>query len=415
MKVLRWAPDYDAETESPLIPVWIGLEGLPIHLFDSSALYLIANLIGRPLRTDTATKNLSRPSVARLCVELDLSKEIPKAIWIHLVKLSFFQPIYYEDLPDFCSCCKQFGHTNCKEGVRSSRWTRRDTTKTNVNAQGISQPRASKPLQQDTKFEQQLTTDPKEAFSEVDMVINLDTHQATDPRVALPIVTPAPTDISTSPHVTALRQYPSDSMDGLKQVDEQPEAKDITNYFDFNTTKDTKDEHLVGSVTAQYEMENQTKEADLEHTQEQSIEESMDDKTAQNANYVENTINLDEFPVLTRHNMEEDVHNPNVEAVVHTPTEMEKDDTTGNGEADVHTPIKMEKDDTTVTLTLMAEDTTKENTTPNNSDVNPVNIGPILHSFEHEGQHYEIRSYMEEGQTSNHNDENLTAHDFQEV
>ncbi|VFR02797.1 unnamed protein product [Cuscuta campestris] len=272
--------------------------------------------------------------------------------------------------------------------------------------------RASKPLQQDTKFEQQLTTDPKEAFSDVDMVINLDTHQATDPRVALPIVTPAPTDISTSPHVTALRQYPSDSVDGLKQVDEQPEAKDITNCFDFNTTKDTKDEHLLGSVRAQYEMENQTKEADLEYTQEQSIEESMDGKTAQNANYVENTINLDEFPVLTRQNMEEDVHNPNVEAVVHTPTEMEKDDTTGNGEAVVHTPTEMEKDDT---LTLMAEDTTKENTTPNNSDVNPVNIGPILHSFEHEGQHYEIRSYMEEGQTSNHNDENLTAHDFQEV
>ncbi|VFQ82739.1 unnamed protein product [Cuscuta campestris] len=145
------------------------------------------------------------------------------------------------DLPDFCSCCKQFGHTNCKEGIRSSRWTRRDATKTNVNAQGISQTRASKPLQQDTKFEQQLTTDPKEAFSDVDMVINLDTHQATDPRVALPIVTPAQLDISTSPHVTGLRQYPSDFVDGLKQ----------------------------------------TKEADLEHTQEQSIEESMDAMAAQ--------------------------------------------------------------------------------------------------------------------------------------
>ncbi|VFQ76028.1 unnamed protein product [Cuscuta campestris] len=140
------------------------------------------------------------------------------------------------------------------------------------------------------------------------------------------------------------------------------------------------------------------KAAALERTQEQSNEESMDGMTAQNARYVGNTINLDEFPVLTKQNIEEDIHIPteNMEVVVHTPTEIEKEDTTG-------------------TPTLIDEDTTKENTTPNNSDVNPANIGPILHSFEHEGQLYEIRSHIEEGQTSNHNDENHTTHEFQEV
>ncbi|VFQ85169.1 unnamed protein product [Cuscuta campestris] len=392
MEGARWTPDYDAETESPLIPVWVGLEGLPIHLFDSAALYSIANLIGRPLRTDSATRNLTRPSVARVCVELDLSKEIPKAIWIHLGKLSSFQPIYYEDLPAFCSGCKQLGHTNCKEGVRSSRWTRRDTSKTNLKAQVLSQPRASKPLQQDTKAEQQLTTDSKEAFSDVDMAITLDKHQATAPLMALPmdsntpIVTPAPMDtsISPTPHVIDLRQYPFVSVDGIEQV-EQSEANNITNCFDCNTTKNTKDGHSTSDPeVVSVAVDNLTKEADLEPTQEHSIEESMDG----------NTINLDEFPVLTRQNMEEEVHTPTVEAVVHTSTETEKDNTTG---------------------TLMAEDTTKENTTPNNSDVNPASIGPILHSFEHDGQNYEIRSYMEEGQTSNRNDENLIANEFQEV
>ncbi|VFQ70642.1 unnamed protein product [Cuscuta campestris] len=68
----------------------------------------------------------------------------------------------------------------------------------------------------------------------------------------------------------------------------------------------------------------------------------------------------------TKYNIEEDVHTPteNVEPVVHTPTEIEKDDTTG-------------------TITLMAEDTTKETTSPNIPD---TNIGPILHSFELEGK-----------------------------
>ncbi|VFQ70647.1 unnamed protein product [Cuscuta campestris] len=140
-----------------------------------------------------------------------------------------------------------------------------------------------------------------------------------------PMVTPAPMDTSTShtPHATALRQYPYAAEDDLKQVDEQSEAKGITSCFYFNTTKDIKDEHStpdleVGSVAPQYELENLTKEADLKHTHEQSIEERMDGMSAQNANYVGNAINLDDFPELTRHNLEEDVDTP-----------TKKDDTTG--------------------------------------------------------------------------------------
>ncbi|VFQ69369.1 unnamed protein product [Cuscuta campestris] len=81
------------------------MEGLPIHIFDSSALYSIANLIGKPLKANNATIQLTRPSVARVFVELDLSKELPTSVWIHLGKLSFLQPIHYEDLPAFCTSC----------------------------------------------------------------------------------------------------------------------------------------------------------------------------------------------------------------------------------------------------------------------------------------------------------------------
>ncbi|VFQ74277.1 unnamed protein product, partial [Cuscuta campestris] len=84
MRVFRWSADFDPSVESPLVPVWVGLEGLPIHLFEKPTLFSIAKLFGSRLQTDAATVNLSRPNVARVCVEVNLSKELPKAIWIHL-------------------------------------------------------------------------------------------------------------------------------------------------------------------------------------------------------------------------------------------------------------------------------------------------------------------------------------------
>ncbi|RAL55041.1 hypothetical protein DM860_018103 [Cuscuta australis] len=84
MNVCRWTCDFDPSIDSPLALVWIGVEGLPLHLFEPNALFSIANLVGLPLQMDSATVNLTRPSVARVCVELDLTKDMPKPVWIHL-------------------------------------------------------------------------------------------------------------------------------------------------------------------------------------------------------------------------------------------------------------------------------------------------------------------------------------------
>lgn len=68
--------------DCPIIPIWITLEGLPIHFFKKEALFPIANLIGNPLKVDAATSTRCRPSAARVCVELDLSKDLEPRIWI---------------------------------------------------------------------------------------------------------------------------------------------------------------------------------------------------------------------------------------------------------------------------------------------------------------------------------------------
>ncbi|VFQ96661.1 unnamed protein product [Cuscuta campestris] len=140
LKVFRWTHDFDPNIDSPLIPVWISLEGLPIHFFDSLALYSIANLIGKPLKTDAATANLSRPSIARICVEVDTSEELPHGVWIHLGQLTFHQPIHYEDHPGYCPSCKSFGHKKCKKATKSSKWVVKELPGTGNTALAVAVP-----------------------------------------------------------------------------------------------------------------------------------------------------------------------------------------------------------------------------------------------------------------------------------
>lgn len=111
MKVFKWSPDFRPDIESPVVPVWIALEGLPAHLQDKRAVFAIANLIGKPLKVDSSTLSHNRPSVARICVELDVSKVLPDVVWINNGEYGgFSQPIKYEFIPDYCTDCKKFGH-----------------------------------------------------------------------------------------------------------------------------------------------------------------------------------------------------------------------------------------------------------------------------------------------------------------
>ena len=70
------------DAESPIVPVWVSLPNLPQHFFDNGLLFSIARLIGEPLKVDTTTVTLSRPSVARFYVEVNLLQDLPNKIWI---------------------------------------------------------------------------------------------------------------------------------------------------------------------------------------------------------------------------------------------------------------------------------------------------------------------------------------------
>lgn len=41
MRVFKWTPEFDPFFESPITPIWCNLVGLPIHLYERSALFAI--------------------------------------------------------------------------------------------------------------------------------------------------------------------------------------------------------------------------------------------------------------------------------------------------------------------------------------------------------------------------------------
>ncbi|EOY25452.1 Uncharacterized protein TCM_016760 [Theobroma cacao] len=117
MRVFKWAPDFEAEKESAMVPVWISFPNLKAHLYEKSALLLIAKTVGKPLYVDEATANGSRPSVARVCVEYDCRKQPVEEIWIVIrnretgaVTGGYSQRVEFARMPDYCGYCSHVGH-----------------------------------------------------------------------------------------------------------------------------------------------------------------------------------------------------------------------------------------------------------------------------------------------------------------
>lgn len=55
---------------------------------------------------------MARPSMARVCVEIDLLKPRPNRIWLGMGAGGKWQKIIYERVPKFCSHCMLRGHDN---------------------------------------------------------------------------------------------------------------------------------------------------------------------------------------------------------------------------------------------------------------------------------------------------------------
>ena len=82
MQLSKWTMDFKANHESSIVPIWVCFPELPLLLFNMKYLHKIASLLGHPLRVDTATLELRRPSMVRVLVEIDVAKASAQRLWI---------------------------------------------------------------------------------------------------------------------------------------------------------------------------------------------------------------------------------------------------------------------------------------------------------------------------------------------
>lgn len=74
-------------------------------------LFHIVSILGNPLFVDATTLDVSRPSVARVYVEVDLLKALLSKIWIgNRDHEGFWQSLIPKNLPQYCSHCFRQGH-----------------------------------------------------------------------------------------------------------------------------------------------------------------------------------------------------------------------------------------------------------------------------------------------------------------
>ncbi|KAL0906811.1 hypothetical protein M5K25_025335 [Dendrobium thyrsiflorum] len=110
MKVVKWSSNLDVEVDSLIVPIWISFPYLRPHLFSPRILSGLGSLFGRTLKSDTAMASGSHPSVARILVELDVTKNFFDKIWVGSPNSGYVQSVIFDDIPFFCTHYSSLGH-----------------------------------------------------------------------------------------------------------------------------------------------------------------------------------------------------------------------------------------------------------------------------------------------------------------
>lgn len=112
LAIQQWVPNFRKQTQkAQKISIWAQFQNLHVEYFHNDALFKLAQAIGRPIKMDFHTSELTRGRYARVCIEVDTSKRLPPYVRIN----SFKQEVAYELNAIFCNKCGKIGYfpTRC--------------------------------------------------------------------------------------------------------------------------------------------------------------------------------------------------------------------------------------------------------------------------------------------------------------
>ncbi|KAG5594237.1 hypothetical protein H5410_035469 [Solanum commersonii] len=116
MRPLIYDAKFKVDEETTQAMAWISFPDLWPTFFVKESLFSLASAVGKPIQLDMATINKTRPSCARVKVQVNLLVDLPK-----FVELEIEDPIsqssrverikvLYDVLPRYCKKCKLQGH-----------------------------------------------------------------------------------------------------------------------------------------------------------------------------------------------------------------------------------------------------------------------------------------------------------------
>ncbi|XP_059281415.1 uncharacterized protein LOC132035126 [Lycium ferocissimum] len=100
----KWSPHSKPDEDSPIVPVWVLLPELPFHCHSWNYIKQIVRPAWIPLSSDLATDHRTRPSMAKVRLEVDLTKPKVTSIFVGVEEDSsslkgFYQKLEYENPP----------------------------------------------------------------------------------------------------------------------------------------------------------------------------------------------------------------------------------------------------------------------------------------------------------------------------
>lgn len=123
MIVSKWSPIIEeAEPEITTIPMWVKLKNVPNKMYSWDGLAFIASTVEKPVRLHPETEQCTSFEEAKVFVNADMTKELPK-VYRFKSKMGVDAQVefVYPWLPSRCTICSKWGHMekSCKQKGKS--------------------------------------------------------------------------------------------------------------------------------------------------------------------------------------------------------------------------------------------------------------------------------------------------------